>query len=403
MVDGVPVIRAMLGRSRPAHRSAAPLRIGAATPGLIALLSLGTAAHAQGALREFRIGADPNVTIGGDETAETTFFRVNRAWRLSSGAIAVVNAGSSEIRVFDARGAHLHSFGRKGEGPGEFQHVGWSGRFGDTAVVYDGNLRRISKILLGGTPRLLETVLVTVTDERMFEVAGRVADGRWLVRSQAIPDVNARGVQRLPGHAGLIGADATGTVEWLAGAPHLSILVYNPSVNRQPATVVIAAFPSALVLTASDSTVWLGDTSADTLVRIDAATGARMTVRLPDPPAPLTKAIIDAARDRELSETRDPAARAVVEALYNESHLPKSLPAFQALVAGLDGEIWVQRHAATRAARAQYVVLSANGNAVARVTVAPGFRVTDVGRDHVVGIHRDDDGVETIREYTLTR
>ena len=39
---------------------------------------------------------------------------------LADGRIVVSNAGSHELRVFDAQGRHLHSFGRQGEGPGEF-------------------------------------------------------------------------------------------------------------------------------------------------------------------------------------------------------------------------------------------------------------------------------------------
>jgi hypothetical protein len=65
--------------------------------------------------------------------------------------------------------------------------------------------------------------------------------------------------------------------------------------------------------------------------------------------------------------------------------------------------LWVQGPAASRAALARYVVLSANGSPIARLAVTAGFRVTDVGRDYVVGIHRDDDGVETVRAYALTR
>ena len=40
---------------------------------------------------------------------------------------------------------------------------------------------------------------------------------------------------------------------------------------------------------------------------------------------------------------------------------------------------------------------------MARVSVAPGFRLTDVGRDYIVGIHRDSDGVEAVRVYALSR
>ncbi len=40
--------------------------------------------------------------------------------RLSDGRIAVANAGSLELRYYDAEGKHLFSTGREGGGPGEF-------------------------------------------------------------------------------------------------------------------------------------------------------------------------------------------------------------------------------------------------------------------------------------------
>src|SRR5690606_5816123 len=41
--------------------------------------------------------------------------------RLSDGSIVVLDGATSEVRIFDAEGRHLRTFGRKGQGPGEFQ------------------------------------------------------------------------------------------------------------------------------------------------------------------------------------------------------------------------------------------------------------------------------------------
>jgi hypothetical protein len=343
------------------------------------------------------------VAIGGDGRPETEFFQVNRAWRLADGAIAVVNGGSKEIRVFDARGAYLHSFGRNGEGPGEFRHFGWTGHFADTAVVYDGSLRRITTIHLEGPPRLLAALPIAARDDRGFNVVGRVEDGRWLVHALGRPDVNALGFQRIPGFAGLIDARATGGVEWLAEAPDLSIIIHSPDIKQKQVEVTPAAFPSSFAMAASGPAIWFGDTAAGELVKIDAASGIRTTIQLPDAPAPLTKGIVDASRKREIDAARDQASRDVVEVKYSARHLPKRMPVFQALVAGMDGELWVQRFAPSRAGPTQYVVLAANGQVVARVAVVSGFRVTDVGHNYVVGVYKDDDGVESVLAYTLTR
>jgi hypothetical protein len=113
--------------------------------------------------------------------------------------------------------------------------------------------------------------------------------------------------------------------------------------------------------------------------------------------------MIEAARTRALAVAREQAERDRIEATYRPANVPARLPAFENLVAADGGELWVQGSSIGRAAEGRYVVLSASGTLIARVSVPAGFRITEVGRDYVVGVHRDDDGVEIIRVYALTR
>ena len=61
--------------------------------------------------------------------------------------------------------------------------------------------------------------------------------------------------------------------------------------------------------------------------------------------------------------------------------------------AGPGGELWVQEAAADATDAVRYLVLGANG--------APRAWVN--GLEHVVAVHKDDDGVESVRVYRLTR
>ena len=63
----------------------------------------------------------PALEIGVVEGEEPyQLHRVSGTHRLTDGRIVVSNSGSHELRVFDAQGRHLHSFGQQGQGPGEF-------------------------------------------------------------------------------------------------------------------------------------------------------------------------------------------------------------------------------------------------------------------------------------------
>src|SRR4051812_11262194 len=94
-------------------------------------------------LPEWKLGATPQLAIGAEGSAATEFQNVRSVWRLSNGNVVVVNPPTRAIRIFNAKGAYLSSFGRHGQGPGEFEFIEWVGHGGDTAIVFDGGLRRI--------------------------------------------------------------------------------------------------------------------------------------------------------------------------------------------------------------------------------------------------------------------
>lgn len=92
------------------------------------------------------VSDSPKVQIGvveGDPAYELRL--AIGAVRMPDGRIIVANRGSSELRIYDPEGRHLHTVGREGEGPGEFRNIGdlWLYR-GDSLAVYDVSLRRVS-------------------------------------------------------------------------------------------------------------------------------------------------------------------------------------------------------------------------------------------------------------------
>jgi hypothetical protein len=62
------------------------------------------------------------------------------------GIIAVGQTQDHLVRFFDAAGKPLGTFGREGEGPGEFRGMDFAGWFGDTLWVHDYGLRRFTFI-----------------------------------------------------------------------------------------------------------------------------------------------------------------------------------------------------------------------------------------------------------------
>lgn len=66
------------------------------------------------------------------------------------GTVFVADAANSEIRVFGPDGAHLRTFGRGGEGPGEFRSIYSIAWVGDRLLTYDPHLGRIGEFSAEG-------------------------------------------------------------------------------------------------------------------------------------------------------------------------------------------------------------------------------------------------------------
>jgi hypothetical protein len=97
------------------------------------------------------VAAEPDVSIGVvDGAPEYQMHQVVGAVRLADGRIAVMNAGSGQLRIYAADGTFISSHGRPGAGPGEFRRASRMHVKGDTLVVYDDGLRRLSLHGLSG-------------------------------------------------------------------------------------------------------------------------------------------------------------------------------------------------------------------------------------------------------------
>lgn len=217
----------------------------------------------------------------------------------------------------------------------------------------------------------------------------------------ALVRVTPPGVHRVEDALGLVNPDGTGTVEWIVRLPGQAMFVHNPTRNIQQARVGPAAFSPNFLIAPSGSAVWYGDSEISELARLDVTSDRTQRAALPLVAARPTKALIEAKHLEEKQRFR-PDESGFREAKFG-SQLPKRLPYFEALVPAVNGELWVQEYTGLSAAATRYLVLDKSGTAIARVPVPPAFRVTEIGSDYVVGIHRDDDGVEMVGVYGLTR
>lgn len=84
------------------------------------------------------LSAEPELTIGARDGDERYVFTgVRGVRRLPDGRVAVLDAGSNRVRLYDPSGVHLLDFGGEGDGPAEFRSSQYLGLDGDELVVFE--------------------------------------------------------------------------------------------------------------------------------------------------------------------------------------------------------------------------------------------------------------------------
>ena len=371
---------------------------------MIALLALAFSAQVQAGIPAWTLSPTPTVTIEDDGTPAREFVRIVGVARLSGGRIAVANRGTNDIRVFDAQGRHLATFGRTGGGPGEFRRLEMIGRSGDTVWFHDSGLERVSAVVLGQKPELATTTRITATGGQRFFVSGRLPDGRFVVSTPVSPTFDGPpGVHRLPGYIGIIASKGDGEVHWLGTFKNAAIFAYSPTSDLKDGATGPIAFSPWLQSATGGGQVWIGDSAGDSLVVVRTRDLSRFTARVPFAARAPSRALVNEGREQELKGNTSPADKAFTEAKYSAKYLPERLPFFGSLIPGPQGELWIQAYAADRASAVQYIVLDSAGRPRGQVSVPKGSRVREVGLDYVLLVCENEDGVESVRLHRLDR
>lgn len=80
--------------------------------------------------------------IGSVEDPDLGFSSIGSVWLSPEGEVYVAETRALEIRVYSSEGQLLRTYGRGGDGPGEFRSIRAFGVVGDTLWVSDGTLAR---------------------------------------------------------------------------------------------------------------------------------------------------------------------------------------------------------------------------------------------------------------------
>jgi len=391
-----------------------------ATPGAEAVDSAGVTivTSLPGDAIHGELAPEPSLSIGALRGPDELLFdRVVSVVRDGEGNLVVADNGAGEIRLFDAAGSHLRSFGGRGEGPGEFEAlVGAWLLPGGSIVAADRRLRRISRFDSRGS--LLGTgTLAGVAGMDMVTPVGLAGSGTFLsrVRSLTMPAASESPLQSLEEALGADEAPPEYFVRYRLDGSLVDTLAHHPgalmslsasgsgaSMSLNLMRVPFSPEPSAH---GSEHGVVVTDGTGYE-VRVFDDTGAlSRIVRLNEAPTVRTDEHLEThVRGSGNPVAEDEASIRAWIASYREMPMPETLPAYTDLRLTDSGELWARRYRQRGAPVLRWDVFHADGHYLGRVEVPASFSIEQIGRGEVVGVSTDEFGVERVevRELTLS-
>ena len=353
----------------------------------------------------WQVDSVPVLSIGAFEGEDPYLLhQVRDAVQLSDGRLVVANRGSQELRVFDAAGAHLATWGRRGEGPGEFNSLlavaEWQG---DSLIAWYSQRERLSVFDLDG-------------NFGRTMIPGDPADGR-----DTPEEVSASGtvlVSRFnPGLAtradGLVRSERQFETMDAEGRPvaplglHLASESYTSTATDMMMVMTLPFSRSAR------TAMWAGRfvvaPNDDYEIRAFEPTGALdLIVRRDHALIAATPAHRDAYIERLVS-ARPPEQQAerrrALQGQLSEVPLPETLPAFDEILADAVGHLWVQEYDLPGEQRQSplWTVFDPEGHVLGYMETPAGLDVYDIGEDYILGRATDDLGVEYVQVWSLSR
>jgi hypothetical protein len=335
----------------------------------------------------------PTVKIGStaEGAPETLFAGIVGAAVLPGGEIAVADGGNHVIRIFDGTGKHLRSFGRFGEGPGEFEGLWWVG------LCPNGELLAVD-------PTLGRADLISSSDGKFIR---SVALPPWLRGNDYLSCDRGYEITALLkqpsklGERGKVTRFPAAVVRFVHGSPSADTLMELAGTDYYFASRVGGFSPLPLGANAhaaaNGGKVYAAQNGEATVDVVDLAAGTRLSF---EHGLPLSDVTADGWRNAksDLIESVPLArTRKLLQDVLSEAPVPELHPAFLDIAADGSGRVWLRLPGFS--SESVWRVMTHDGRHVASVTLPSNVKPLDIGTAHLLGVERDSLGVQTIVLY----
>lgn len=369
---------------------------------------------------EWRLSDEPAVVIGTMEGPEAigSVGKLTDPYSglalLGDGRIAFADAQAEEVRVYDASGNRLATFGRAGDGPGEFRGVRGVRRFrGDSILTWDSRAGFFVGTLTVFTPDGTYARTIPAAERDIGAILGVAADGTLMVepRISAPPDWQRpeTGAYREPRIYQRMSPDGAllATLGPFQGAHRFT----NGSATQ------LVHFGHDTQAAMGQRYFYTGDEGRFEISVHDPESGVVLrTARRPYDPHPVTGEELSGRRGsmRRVNARSDSMLRARANpemyermraARIDPDEVPASEthPVFNRIVEDADENLWVQHVRPAADSLQTWSVFDAEGSWLGEVELLRRLSVRAIGSDAIVVVERDDLGVQYVHVYRLVK
>ena len=349
----------------------------------------------------WRIGPEPAASIGVLEGEEPYMLHwVGGATRLPDGRIVVANGGTQEVRVFDADGEHLTTWGGDGGGPREFMSLVGVGRWpGDSiAAWYAGNLG----VSIFNSEGVFARTLFLRSEQSVNWLRPRPEavrqDGFIMSRRELEEDLSVvveiwDGAGSLSASLGQHSGDEVILTTNDRGSRVITHIAYGRRLVRGLWGDLVVVSPTS----SYEIRAFREDGTLDRIVRRE------HTPRVPVEAdrAPYIEDVMVYYRAADVPEPVMEAARRE----FGSVPLAKFFPAFTSVMTDAAGHLWVEEYEFPREDRpgVLWTVFDPMGQVLGFVETPEGLEIFEIGEDYILGTTEDELEVEYVQVWPLVR
>jgi hypothetical protein len=373
--------------------------IGSAEPTVRDSAGVRIVENAQAPLGEWHLGTSPLFTLGwGSEDPKLTWVQSGRV--LPDGGALVADFGDKSIFRVGPDGSIVATWGREGEGPGEYQGLDAMLLRGDSVLVSDRRLMRVTLLSLDGE------VLATrpLPGAVLHEVSSVLADGRiLLIPGNAYSYVTEMRQEWVFERQPIIAAalDAV-TVDTLVQLPHLRR--WYGSRGASPGAVSVrgraGGFADGFAWSRADQPEVRWYDGRGRLVQI--ARWNEVPVALtPEWRTRLARNYEEAIRSRNADEKFVAARLAEFEEGLDRHEGP--LPYWDSFLVDRQGNAWLREYSLPGEPSARWRVITRDGTFVGWIDVPNVASILDITSDRVLAVRLDEFDVSAVVMFQLSR